>query len=26
LPSPLRPRAYFSSDWNISSQWYRWEI
>ena len=26
LPSPLRPRAYFSSDWDISSQWYRWEI
>jgi len=26
LPSPLRPRAYFSSDWNISSQWYRWKI
>ena len=26
LPSPLRPRAYFSSDWNISSQWYKWEI
>ena len=26
LPSPLRPRAYFSSDWNISSKWYRWKI
>jgi len=26
LPSPMRPRAYFSSDWNISSNWYEWEI
>ncbi len=25
LPSPMRPRAYFSSDWNISSNWYEWE-
>ena len=26
LPSPMRPRAYFSSDWNISSNWHEWEI
>ncbi len=26
LPSPLRPRAYISSDWNISSNWYKWEL
>ena len=26
LPSPLRPRAYISSDWNISSKWYKWEL
>ncbi len=26
LPSPMRPQAYFSSNWNISSEWYEWEV
>jgi Domain of unknown function (DUF4390) len=26
LPSPMRPQAYFSSDWDISSDWYEWKI
>ena len=24
LPTPLRLRAYFSSDWHLSSEWYSW--
>lgn len=26
LPSPMRPQAYFSSNWDISSEWYQWRI
>lgn len=26
LPVPLRPVAYLSSDWRVSSEWYEWEI
>ncbi len=26
LPPPMRPQAYFSSSWDISSEWYRWEL
>lgn len=26
LPAPMRPRAYFSSDWELASQWHKWEI
>ena len=26
LPPPLRPQAYFSSDWEISSDWIEWEV
>jgi Domain of unknown function (DUF4390) len=26
LPPPLRPQAYFSSDWNMSSEWLEWKI
>ncbi len=24
LPTPLRLRAYFSSDWHLTSEWYSW--
>lgn len=26
LPPPMRPQAYFSSSWKISSKWYEWEV
>ena len=26
LPLPLRPRAYLSPDWNLSSEWSRWRL
>ncbi len=26
LPAPLQPRAYLSSDWRLSSEWYRWAL
>tara|TARA_R110000782_G_scaffold250847_3_gene338269 strand:+ start:762 stop:1319 length:558 start_codon:yes stop_codon:yes gene_type:complete len=26
LPPPMRPQAYFSPDWNLSSEWYEWEL
>jgi hypothetical protein len=26
LPLPLRPRAYLSGDWNLSSEWSRWRL
>ena len=26
LPAPLRPIAYLSSNWRLSSPWYEWEI
>jgi uncharacterized protein DUF4390 len=26
LPSPMRPQAYFSSDWDMSSEWLEWEV
>ena len=26
LPVALRPIAYFSSDWSLSSSWYRWPL
>ncbi len=26
LPLPLRPRAYLSRDWNLSSEWSRWRL
>ncbi len=26
LPPPLRPLAYFHSDWNLSSTWYLWSL
>lgn len=26
LPPPLRPQAYFSSKWDMSSEWSEWEI
>lgn len=26
LPAPLRPVAYFSSDWRLASNWYRWPL
>ena len=26
LPSPMRPQAYFSRSWDISSAWHEWEI
>ncbi len=26
LPIALRPIAYFSSDWSLSSSWYRWPL
>jgi Domain of unknown function (DUF4390) len=26
LPSPMRPQAYFSSDWDMSSKWFEWDV
>jgi hypothetical protein len=26
LPTPLRPQAYFSPDWDIASEWFEWEV
>lgn len=26
LPSPMRPQAYFSSNWDMSSEWVEWEV
>jgi len=26
LPPPMRPQAYFSPNWDMSSEWYEWEI
>ena len=26
LPTPMRPWAYISADWSLSSEWYTWEI
>ena len=26
LPAPMRPQAYFSSNWDMSSEWHEWEI
>jgi len=26
LPPPMRPQAYFSSNWDMSSKWFEWEI
>ncbi len=26
LPAPLRPTAYFDSEWNLSSDWYLWQL
>lgn len=26
LPSPLRPTAYLSGDWRLTSQWYEWPL
>ena len=26
LPLPLRPKAYLSPDWNLSSEWNRWRL
>jgi Domain of unknown function (DUF4390) len=26
LPAPLRPTAYFDSEWDLSSDWYVWEL
>ncbi len=26
LPPPMRPQAYFSPSWDISSEWYEWEV
>jgi hypothetical protein len=26
LPAPLRPVAYFNSDWDLSSDWYLWPL
>jgi uncharacterized protein DUF4390 len=26
LPSPMRPQAYFSSNWDMSSEWHEWEV
>lgn len=26
LPAPLRPIAYFNSQWNLSSDWYLWSL
>jgi len=26
LPSPMRPQAYFYPDWDMSSEWFEWEV
>ncbi len=26
LPSPMRPQAYFSSNWDMSSDWHEWNV
>jgi len=26
LPPPMRPQAYFSPSWDLSSEWYEWEL
>jgi len=26
LPPPMRPQAYFSPNWDLSSEWYEWEL
>ena len=26
LPPPLRPQAYFSPKWDMSSEWFEWEV
>jgi len=26
LPSPMRPQAYFSSHWDMASEWHEWEV
>jgi hypothetical protein len=26
LPTPMRPWAYISSDWKLSSEWYTWDL
>ena len=26
LPPPLRPQAYFSSKWEMSSEWFEWKV
>ncbi len=26
LPPPMRPQAYFYSNWDMSSEWLEWEI
>lgn len=26
LPPPMRPQAYFSSNWDMSSEWLEWEV
>lgn len=26
LPPPLRPQAYFSSKWDMSSEWFEWKV
>ena len=26
LPPPMRPQAYFSPNWDMSSKWYEWEV
>ena len=26
LPPPLRPQAYFSSEWDLSSEWFEWNV
>ena len=26
LPSPMRPQAYLSPGWDISSEWYEWKV
>ena len=26
LPPPMRPQAYFSSNWELTNEWYKWEL
>jgi len=26
LPAPMRPWAYINADWNLSSEWFEWEL